>query len=383
MNANRRQFLKKTGQAAVAVAVAFPFSGVNWCEQTAKGTAKASPKRGAQRLSIEQLQKYEAMQYGIFLHFGMPTFTGYPPSHYRPPYFEQESPKLYNPDKLDVDQWICTARDVGAKYAVLTTKFNDGFCLWPSKLTDYTVANSGNKTDVVAEFIKACDKRGIIPGFYYNSNDAQNRMGSWIRSDRQIRARNSGWPFFTSSLYQTYMTNHITELLKTYGPVAEIWLDLPGELGRGYRTFLYDYIAELHPDTVILYNHGGAYLEKYNVDYAWPSDVYEIEKVSMSTLGRMPPETGYPKWQMVEGKEYYMPAEVSGPIRADNCWFGGGHYGGTNSHEPVSDEALVNLYQACRKDDMNLLLDIAPNKHGLIPDCQVQALKRLRKNAKI
>ena len=102
------------------------------------------------------------------------------PFRYRPPDFGQDSPSLYSPDKLDVDQWISVVRDAGAKYAVLTTKFNDGFCLWPSKLTNYTVANSANKTDVVAKFMEACDKHGIIPGFYYNSNGSDfKRISKW------------------------------------------------------------------------------------------------------------------------------------------------------------------------------------------------------------
>ena len=88
--------------------------------------AKASMKGGNQRLSVERLQKWEAMEYGILLHFGMATFTGYPPSHYRPPDFIQDPPSLYEPDRLDVDQWTAVVRDAGAKYAILIPIHLDG-----------------------------------------------------------------------------------------------------------------------------------------------------------------------------------------------------------------------------------------------------------------
>ena len=366
--------------------------------KTEVALTESSGSRGNQRLSIEQLQEWESLQYGIFLHFGMPTFTGYPPSHYRPPDFSQDTPSVYSPDKLDVDQWISVVRDSGAKYAVLTTKFNDGFCLWPSKINDYTVPNSGNKTDVVAAFVKSCDKHGILPGFYYNSNDAQNRFGSRLRSDRDVRDGRTGLPYYTTSLYHEYMAEHLTELLTTYGPVAEIWIDLPGELGRPARTYMYNLMAELSPDAAILMNHGRHYTD-FDVDYTWPTDVLSIEKASMADLGGLPPEGGHNQWQMIEGKEYYMPAEVSGPIRADKCWFGGGFAPGVTTYReeqqaeqiydpnlgpaPVSDEALLNLYTACRRRKINLLLDVGPDRHGLINDLDIKALNRLRINAKI
>jgi alpha-L-fucosidase len=355
-------------------------------------------QRGHQRLTIEQLQQWEALEYGIFLHFGMSTFTGYPPSHYRPPDFIQEPPSFYNPDKLDVDQWISVVRDAGARYAVLTTKFNDGFCLWPSRLTDYTIVHSGNKTDVVGEFIKACDKHGIIPGFYYNVNDAQNRLGSRLRSDRDVKENRTGLPYYTSSLYHEYMAAHLTELLTTYGPVAEIWIDLPGELGRPARTYMYHLIAELMPDTVILMNHGRPFTD-FDVDYAWPTDLFAIEKASMADTDGLPPESGYDPWHTIEGKTCYMPAEVSGPIRADKCWFGGGFtkdIAATREEQqqeqvydielgptPITPEQLLKLYTACRQRKVNLLLDIGPDRHGRINNLDIEVLQSLRKNAKL
>ena len=108
----------------------------------------------------------------MFLHFGISTFT------------QEEwadgkaSASVYNPDRLDVDQWIQVAWDAGMKYAVLTTKHVSGHCLWPSRFTDYTVAQSGSTTDVVEAFVKVCGKRGVRPGLYYYSFDNHDLFGS-------------------------------------------------------------------------------------------------------------------------------------------------------------------------------------------------------------
>jgi len=353
---SRRALLKTTGLAAVAATV-----GVGSARSSAgaesTGTAR-DEKRGAQRLNLERLRKFESLGYGMFIHFGMSTFLG------------QELPDgkapatTYAPDRLDVDQWISVARDAGMKYAVLTTKHVAGHCLWPSKFSDYTVANSGNKTDVVGAFVKACERRSVLPGFYYCSWDNHNRFGSKTPSDKEV-----GWNgAFTTSVYQTFQTNQLTELLTQYGPIAETWIDIPGVLGRGYRSFLYEHIARLQPDTVIMMNSGIGTQEKYNVDYAWPSDIISIER-------RLPPGVGHKKWREIEGKEYYMPGEVCDPIGKEWFWVEG--------DQPRADDELLKIYENCRAGGANLLLDVPPDRHGLIPDYHVQALVRLRKNAKI
>ena len=360
---NRREFVKKTGLGVFASGA---FASIDIC---ASQSTITSQKRGSQRLSIEQLQQWEAMEYGMFIHFGMST------------YLHQELPdgkapaSIYAPDKLDVDQWVSVARDAGMKYAVICAKHVAGHCLWPSEHTDYTVANSGNKTDVIEAFVKACEKRGVKPGLYYCSWDNHHLFGSQTRtySKRHFMAtfpktQEEDLPPYTTSVYHNFMTAQITELLTKYGPITELWIDIPGELGWGYRTFLYNYIAELQPETVIIMNSGTSDSTNYNVAYAWPSDLMAIER-------GLPPESGYQKWRTIKGKQYYLPAEVCDTIGRE--WFF------VPNDPPRPDDQLLNKLQACRKRGVNYLLDVPPNKNGLIPDDYVQALMRLRKNAKI
>ena len=117
------------------------------------------------------LATWQSYKYGMFIHFGMATYTGR--SNENNPHNAAEPSTLYAPTNLDVDQWIRVAKDAGMKYAVLTAKHTAGHCLWDSKVQfrgkefDYDVATSGNKTDVVAEFVKACKKYGVTPGLYW------------------------------------------------------------------------------------------------------------------------------------------------------------------------------------------------------------------------
>ena len=366
----RRDFLAGTASAATAacVAPALPAGKALGDEQQATG-------RGDQRLSLEQLRKWESLQYGMFVCFGIGTFlptengSGGDPA------------TIYAPDRLDVDQWVSVARDAGMKYLVLTTKHVAGHCLWPSKHTDYTVANSTNKTNVVEEFCKSCSKRGVLPGLYYCSWDNRHRFGSKTISDPcpagaekyldsfpKISESVEKLPPFTTSLYQHFQTAQITELLTQFGPIAETWIDIPGVLGRGYRTYLYGEITRLQPQTVVMMNSGTSDGTDYHVAYAWPSDLIAMER-------NLPPASGHKKWRNIEGKNYYLPAEVSDPIGKEWFWVAG--------DKPRSDEVLLKQFNACRAGGANLLLDVPPDRHGLIPDESVAALIRLRKNAHV
>ncbi len=345
----RRSFFKQGGAGAAASAVAMNAQGA---EDT------APPQRGAQRLSLNQLRAWEALQYGMFIHFGMSTFVEEELPDGKTP------PETYAPDQLDVDQWVKVARDAGMKYAVLTAKHVAGHCLWPSKFCDYSVANSGNKTDVVGAFVEACAKYGVLPGLYYCSWDNHNRFGSVTWSDQ----RETGQQSYTTSIYQTFQTNQVTELLKDYGPIAEVWIDIPGVLGRGYRTFLYNHIAALNPDAVIMMNSGISTGEEYNVDYAWPSDLIAIER-------RLPPGAGHNPWREIEGKTYYLAGEVCDPIGHE--WF----YVPGDEPRPVGE--LAKQFESCRERNVNFLLDVPPDKHGLLPQQHVDALMALRREAGI
>ena len=165
-----------------------------------------------------RMTEWQKLQYGMFISYGMTTFTGVEVD-------DGKSPSAtYAPTVLDVDQWVRVARDAGMKYAVLTSKHVSGHCLWDSKLTwhgkeyDYDVATSGNKTDVVAAFVRACGRYGIMPGLYYCLMDSHNNP---LPTQQQWNAGKLPEEYFQLVIGQ------LTELAKNYPDVRVYWLDIP------------------------------------------------------------------------------------------------------------------------------------------------------------
>jgi len=307
---------------------------------------------GSQRLSLKQLQTWENLKYGMFIHFGMSTFDGVELS------MGDQPSTLYSPDKLNVDQWISVARDAGMKYAVLTAKHVAGHCLWPSKHTDYHVGTSGNANDVVEAFVNACEKYGVMPGLYYCSLDNHHRFDSSIPSETA--------DFIINRACQEFQTAQIEELLTQYGKIGEVWIDIPIILPRSYRQELYDRIAALQPEAVIMMNNGIGDASNYPVAKAWPADLIAIERFLPNS------HHGHVRRREIEGKSYYMPGEVNDPIGKE--WF----Y--QDADVPRSDAELLGMYLISRTRHANFLLDVPPDRHGLIPQMHIDALMKLRKN---
>ena len=147
-----------------------------------------------------------------------------------------------------------------------------------------------------------------------------------------------------------------------------MWIDIPEVLGRGYRTFLYERIAGLQPDSVILMNSGIDNGTHYRVDWAWPSDLISLETT-------LPPPSGHVKRREIEGKRYYLPGEFNNPIGKE--WF----Y--VEGDPPRPDEELLSMLVESRGRGVNFLLDVPPDQHGLIPDKSRDALTRLGKDASL
>lgn len=154
-------------------------------------------------IPTENQVMYQQMETIGFIHFGINTFTG------KEWGFGDEIPSLFNPTRLDVEQWVTTARAGGLKELILTAKHHDGFCLWPSEYTEHSIKNSpykNRKGDIVREFVDACRKGGIKVGLYLSPWD-------WNHKD------------YGRPEYITYYYNQLRELLTNYGEINEIWFD--------------------------------------------------------------------------------------------------------------------------------------------------------------
>lgn len=349
-----------TGGTAVPAAGAMPVAA-------AVASSPIPEAQGRQRLPLAKLKAWEALGYGMFLHFGMSTFSGKELSDGNSPV------SLYSPDKLDVEQWVSVARDAGMKYAVLTAKHVAGHCLWPTAWTDYSVANSPVKTDVIEAFVKACAKCGVMPGIYYCSWDNHNRFGSMTETDVGAlpidqQAQGPGaWAeqSFTTRAYQDFQWRQLEELLTRYGPIGEVWIDIPGVLPRGFRNDLYHQMAAWQPDSILIMNGGGS-APVFPVIYSWPTDVATLERSFPNS------RLGYNKMRKIEGQAYYLPGE-SCDTAAKNWFF-------QDDDRVRSDAELFGMYSVTRARGANFLLDVPPDRSGRIPDEHVGALMRLRKN---
>ena len=295
-----------------------------------------------QRLSRTTLQAWERAGLGMFLHFGMSTYDGEEFSH------GTLSANCYRPVNLDVGQWVGTAKAMRASYAILTAKHVSGFCLWPSRHTDYHVGNSEFPEDVVGRFVEECRAQGVKPGLYYCSWDNHHLFGSKT-------PLHTGFDLsYTTGEYRDFQTAQIEELLTRYGDLFEVWIDIPKFLPRDFRDFLYNRIAELQPQAVIVANAGYKHGGDYPVYEAWPSDIFTFERM-------LPPGPSvYDPVHEVEGSRYYLPAEVCDTMGKE--WF----YHAEDS--PRSVAYLLGLYLSARARGANLLLDVGPSPDGLIDD---------------
>ncbi len=198
----------------------------------------------------ENQMNWQNMEYYAFVHFSLNTYTDQSWG------FGNEDVNLFNPEKLDCRQWARICKEAGMKGIIITAKHHCGFCLWPSKYTEYSVKNTpwkDGKGDVVKEMADACKEYGLKMGIY---------LSPWDRNHAD----------YAKPEYITYFRNQLKELLTNYGDIFEIWFDGANggdgyyggtnEYRKIYRTTYYDWkptykmIRQLQPK-IVIWNDGG------------------------------------------------------------------------------------------------------------------------------
>ena len=151
-----------------------------------------------------QQLEWQQMEFTAFLVFGINTFTGNEWGD------GKDSPELFNPSELDCEQWVKTLKEGGFQMALITAKHHDGFCLWPTATTEYSVKNSpwkNGKGDVIRELRDACYKYDMKFGVY---------LSPWDRNAES---------YGDSPAYNKFFIEQLTEVLSNYGEVHEVWFD--------------------------------------------------------------------------------------------------------------------------------------------------------------
>ena len=316
--------------------------------------------------SPQQLE-WQQMELTAFLHFGINTFTGNEWGS------GQDDPNLFNPTELDCEQWVRTLKEGGFKMAIITAKHHDGFCLWQTATTDYSVKNitwRNGKGDVVRELRDACEKYGIKFGVY---------LSPW---DRNAEC------YGDSPAYNKFFIEQLTELLTNYGEVHEVWFDGACAEGPNGRKQEYDWesilrtIHTLQPNAVTAImgcdvrwvgNEGGLGREtEWSATVLAPGS-YTHKQTANKLLGveEMSKDLGSRDLVAKATEIYWYPSEVDVSIRPG--WF----YHAEQDGEVRSLANLVNIYYRSVGCNSVLLLNIPPDRRGLIHETDVQRIKEL------
>lgn len=323
--------------------------------------------------SLRQLE-WQKLEFYAFCHFGTNTFTG------REWGDGKASPEVFNPQKLHARQWAKEIKNAGMNAVILTCKHHDGFCLWPSKYTEYSVKNSpykNGKGDVVREVSDACREYGLKFGVY---------LSPW---DRNNEAYGKG------EEYDTYFINQLTELATNYGDIFCFWFDGACGEGKNGKKQIYDWnryfalIRELQPNATINIcgpdvrwcgNEAGKTRESewsvvpvyvsnqdYVAEHSQQEDSPEFSKKVEATTQ----DLGSRK--AIEGCKnlIWYPSETDVSIRPG--WF----YHKREDRRVKSVKKLMNIYWGSVGGNSSLLLNIPPDKNGLISKADVKVLQKL------
>ena len=319
----------------------------------------------ARLVPTPQQLAWQQMELTAFLHFGINTFTG------REWGDGTEDPALFNPSQLDAEQWVRTLKDAGFKMVLLTAKHHDGFCLWPTKTTTHSVASSSwknGKGDVVKELRDACDKYGMKFGVY---------LSPW---DRNASC------YGDSPKYNQFFIQQLTELLTNYGEVHEVWFDGANGEGPNGKKQVYDWdafyktIQKLQPKAVMAImgddvrwvgNEKGIGREtEWNATVLTPG-IYARSEENNKRLGVFSKAEDLGSRDILKNATelFWYPSEVDVSICPG--WF----YHKEEDNKVKSLKHLADIYFQSVGYNSVLLLNIPPDRRGLINEADVTRLK--------
>lgn len=298
----------------------------------------------------ERLSWWTNDRFGMFIHWGIYSL---PARHewvrkrerisiedYQK-YFDNFNPDLYNPR-----DWAKKAKSAGMKYAVITSKHHDGFCLFDSKYTDYDIMGTPYGRDVIKEWIDAFRAEGLKVGFYYSLIDWHHNDFTIDRvhplqpsSKEEYDALNKGKDM---NRYREYLRNQLKEILTNYGKIDILWLDYsyPGEFGKGRDDWnsieLVKMARELQPG-IIIDDRADLRDVKGGWDFITPEQ-YKVEK-----------------WPKIDGKR----------VPWETCQTFSGSWGYYRDETTWKDsKQLLNLLIETVSNGGNLLLNVGPTGRG-------------------
>jgi len=281
-----------------------------------------------------QQVEWQDLEFGVLIHFGTNTFLD------REWGDGTASPQVFNPTQLDAMQWLRAAKAAGAKYVVLVAKHHDGFCLWPTSQTMYSVKSSpweNGNGDVVKRVSDAAHKLGLRFGIY---------LSPWDRHEPRYK---------NPAEYDDYYAAELDELTSNYGDLVEFWLDGAGSEGHVYDfPRIIDTLRIKQPNTLVFAD--AALFEYGDIRWAGNED------------GKIP----YENWNVLDRHGYlrWRPVEADTPLHKGH-WFWHPNDEGTLK----SLDELIATYEQTVGRGGQLMLGLAPDRRGLLPDADVKRLE--------
>lgn len=371
------KFLASLGMAALTLAACSPQKNITGGSQTKYNSVLLAPadteadmvRKAANVVPTPRQLRWQKLELTGFFHFGINTFTG------REWGDGKEDPALFNPTQLDAGQWVRAAKEGGIKQVILTAKHHDGFCLWPTATTAHSVKSSpwkGGKGDVVKEVAEACKKEDIGFGIY---------LSPWDRNAA----------VYGTDEYNTFFVQQLTELLTNYGRIDEVWFDGANGEGPNGKKQVYDFgrwyklIRELQPQAVIAIMGPDVRWvgteTGYGREQEWsvvPADNLDQQAVAGASQkgvafkpqGDMRGDDLGSREKILKAKGLvWYPAETDVSIRPG--WF----YNAAEDDKVKTPEKLLDIYFHSVGRNGVLLLNIPPDKRGLVHENDVKCLR--------
>jgi len=287
--------------------------------------------------------EWQKLEYYMFIHFGPNTFTDVEWGD------GKENPEVFNPTALDCRQWATTAKAAGMKAIIITAKHHDGFCLWPSRFSTHTVRESAwkdGKGDLLRELSDACREYGLLFGVY---------LSPWDQNH----------PTYGTSQYNQVFSSQLDEVLSGYGHIFEQWFD--GANGEGPNGKMQVYDWDLFHQTVYRNQPHAIIFSDVGPGCRWMGNergvAGETNWSTMNIAGFGPGKDAPSTKILNEGEEggaAWLPAETDVSIRPG--WF----YSASTDDRVKSLSKLVDIYYTSVGRNSNLLLNVPPDRRGLI-----------------
>lgn len=317
-------------------------------------------------------QEFLDLKFGMFVHYGINTFYDAEMSDGDLPLFN------FDPPMVDTDQWCMTANNSGMKYILFSAKSMDGFCNWPSEYSNYTVAHTPYKTDILGKLVESAGKYGLKVGFSYSL---------W---DRYIQST-----ITDAEAYEEFLINQLGELMTSYGPLVELWLDgfwtrqdfgwknedgfaaAQPEFLKAWRQegafrwrwdYLYGTLKRIQPDCLIFLNSTRAF---------WGLPLLPVD--GRNAEKGIDIEENKTEWEWL-GQQVYLPLQIEMTLsQKGHGAFEDGNWYWHRSDSSVAKKWRVKSWRnKAEKMNANLLLNVGPSPSGKLRPEDEKILLKIR-----